>query len=133
MDSEKYFKQIEAIEQMAKEECIQILKNNPNGRYIDFDLYNINEESDAWQDMSGMFHVEQVNGEDGTIHICAIGVDENDRLVFKAEQYESPYNDGEWFEIYEHYDTRLVYTVAYRCVVNYLKFAKKEPLPKEEK
>ena len=65
---------------------------NPNGRYIDFDLYNINEESDAWQDMSGMFHVEQVNGEDGTIHICAIGVDENDRLVFKAEQHESPYN-----------------------------------------
>lgn len=28
MDSEKYFKQIGAIEQMAKEESIQLLKNN---------------------------------------------------------------------------------------------------------
>ena len=37
MDPKKYFNQIMVIEQMAKEEAIQLLKNNPSGSYIEFD------------------------------------------------------------------------------------------------
>ena len=37
MDPKKYCDQIMPIEQMAKEEAIQLLKNNPSGRYIEFD------------------------------------------------------------------------------------------------
>ena len=126
MDSEKYLKQIEAIEQMAKEECIQILKNNPNGRYIEFDAYNSDEENDAFCDSK----FPTINGDDEIIFICAVGLDENGQLIYKAEIGDYPYNDDEWFEKDEYTD--MPYAEVYRFVVDNLQYAKKEPLPKEE-
>ena len=126
MDSEKYLKQIEAIEQMAKEECIQILKNNPNGRYIEFDAYNSDEENDAFCDSK----FPTINGDDEIIFICAVGLDENDQLIYKAEIGDYPYNDDEWFEKDKYTD--MPYAEVYCFVVDNLQYAKKEPLPKEE-
>ena len=126
MDSEKYLKQIEAIEQMAKEECIQLLKSNPNGRFIEFD-WNSDEENDAFCDSK----FPTINGDDEIIFICAVGLDENDQLIYKASwQYAHPYNDDEWFEKDEYTD--MPYAEVYRFVVDNLQYAKKEPLPKEE-
>lgn len=44
MDSQKYLKQYAALEEAAKAEIIELLSNNPTGRYIYFNC-DIEEES----------------------------------------------------------------------------------------
>ena len=46
MDSQKYLKQYAALEEAAKSEIIELLSNNPTGRYIYFNC-DIEEESEA--------------------------------------------------------------------------------------
>jgi hypothetical protein len=120
MDSEKYLKQIEAIEQMAKEDSIQLLKNNPKGRYIEFDI-NIDEEYDAYYDSI----IDAVTSDNEFIVICAVGLDDNDHLIFKAESY----NDDKWF--FEELSNP-PYAEIYWFVAQNLQYAKKEPLDKED-
>ena len=48
-DPKKYLKQYAALEEAAKAEIIEILSNNPTGRYIWFNCA-IEEENDAYSD-----------------------------------------------------------------------------------
>ncbi len=118
MEAKKYLNQIEAIEQMAKEETIQILKNNAQGQCIEFDCDN-DEENEAYCEST--FRV--MTGDDEIILICAVGLDENDHLVFKAETLNGfEYNDDEWFEFDEFTHG---YADVYNFVVTNLQYAKK--------
>ena len=118
MDAIKYLNQIEAIEQMAKEETIQILKNNAQGHCIEFDCDN-DEENEAYCEST--FRV--MTGDDEIILICAVGLDENDHLIFKAKTLNGfEYNDDEWFEFDEFTHG---YADAYNFVVTNLQYAKK--------
>ena len=118
MDAKKYLNQIEAIEQMAKEETIQVLKNNAQGHYIEFDCDD-EEENEAY--CESLFNV--MTGDDEIILICAVGLDENNHLIFKAETLSGfAYNDDEWFEFDEF---TIGYADAYNFVVTNLQYAKK--------
>lgn len=120
MDPKKYFNQILAIEQMAKEEAIQLLKNNPSGRYIEFDC-----DTEEGNDLYCENQFQAVTGDDDMILIGAVGLNEEDHLVFKADTCNGfEYNDGEWFEFDEWTNP---YAEVYMFVASNLKYAKKEP------
>ena len=51
-DPKKYLKQYSALEEAAKTEIIEILSNNPTGRYIWFNC-EIKEENEALNSLSG--------------------------------------------------------------------------------
>ena len=94
--------------------------NNPKGRYIEFDI-NIDEEYDAYYD--SIF--DAVTSDNEIIIICAVGLDDNDHLIFKAESY----NDDKWF--FEELSNP-PYAEIYWFVAQNLQYAKKEPLDKED-
>ena len=113
-DPKKYLKQYAALEEAAKAEIIEILSNNPTGRYIWFNCAI--EEEAAAEDES---LIEVMDGNARLIHICAVGLnDENQIVVTDAD------DDFTWFtpDEFTH-----AYLEMYEFVVNNLKYAKMKP------
>ena len=112
LDPRKYLKQYAALEEAAKSEIIQLLSNNPTGRYIYFDC-DIDEENEAY--MNSAFTVS--NGDDEIIRICGVGIDDDNHIVIIIEDDEE-----NWFEPdkWTH-----AYLELYEFVVENLNYAKK--------
>ena len=113
-DPKKYLKQYAALEEAAKAEIIEILSNNPTGRYIWFSGES-GEELDAYSDSI----IRVVDGNEQIITICGIGLnDENQIVVCDA------YDESVWFipDEWTH-----AYLEMYEFVVDNLKYAKKKP------
>ena len=113
-DPKKYLKQYAALEEAAKAEIIEILSNNPTGRYIWFNC-EIEEENDAYSDSV----IIVMDGNEQIITICAVGLnDENQIVVTDAD------DDFTWFTPDE---LTHAYLEMYEFVVNNLKYAKMKP------
>lgn len=111
LDPEKYLKQYATLEEAAKAEIIQILSNNPKGRYIYFDC-DIDEESDAFYE--SVFPV--MDGNERVLHICGVGLNDDNQIVIISTN-----NEEKWFEPDEWTHA---YLEMYEFVVNNLEYAK---------
>lgn len=113
LNPKKYIDQFLALEEAAKNEIIELLKNNPNGRFIQ---PNEHDEDDtwAWDDAVGV-----TTGDSETILLHAVGLFDDDELQFKAHYLDGcyAYNNDDWFtpDQFTH-----PYCVVYEFVVNYL-------------
>lgn len=115
LNPQKYVDQINEIKEQAKKAAIELLKNNPNGRYI------YEGEDDVFAEES---FFDTATGDDEVINIIAVGLDANDHLIFKAsDSYGNDYEDGEWFE-FDQFITP--YAEVYKFVAMNLEFAKEE-------
>ena len=114
-NSAKYLEQYAALEEAAKTEIIEILSNNPTGRYIYFN-YEIEEEDDAYLDSS----IRVMDGNEQIITICGVGLDDEDTIVILDKDNEEAgwYTPDEWTH---------AYLEMYQFVVENLKYAKQEP------
>ena len=113
-DPKKYLKQYAALEEAAKAEIIEILSNNPTGRYIWFNC-EIEEENDAYSDSV----IIVMDGNEQIITICAVGLnDENQIVVTDADDDFTWFTPDEWTH---------AYLEMYEFVVNNLKYAKMKP------
>ena len=114
-DPKKYLKQYSALEEAAKAEIIEILSNNPTGRYIWFSG-EVEEELDAYENST----IATIDGDDNILIISGVGLNDDNEIVVIEDQYE----DNGWFvpDEYTH-----AYLQMYEFVVNNLKFAKEEP------
>lgn len=115
-DSNKYLKQYAALEEAAKAEIVEILSNNPTGRYIYFD-YEIEEENDAYSDCI----IRVLDSNEEIITICGVGLNDNNQIVIIDEDNEEEgwYVPDEWTH---------AYLEMYQFVVENLKYAKQEPV-----
>ena len=113
-DPKKYLKQYATLEEAAKTEIIEILSNNPTGRYIWFNC-EIEEENDAYCDSVIMV----MDGNEQIITICAVGLnDENQIVITDADDDFTWFTPDEWTH---------AYLEMYEFVVNNLKYAKMKP------
>lgn len=114
-----YVDQFNTLQESAKNACIELLKENPAGRYID--LSDEEDFSDAIWVMTG-------NAE--AICIDAIGLNEKNELVFKG-QFEDGYfyNDHDWttFDEFTQY-----YHEIYKFIVDFKHLATVEPRQEED-
>ena len=111
LDPEKYLKQFTALEEAAKAEIIQILSNNPAGRYIYFDC-DIEEENDAY--CCSLFAA--MDGYEKALNICGIGLNDDNKIVFIHQDDEENWIEpDEWTH---------AYCDMYRFVVDNLEFEK---------
>lgn len=114
-DSAKYLKQYAALEEAAKAEIVEILSNNPTGRYIYFNC-EIEEENEAYCDSI----IEVLDGNSQAIRICGVGLnDENQIIILDEDDEEKWYAPDEWTH---------AYLEMYQFVVDNLEFAKQEPV-----
>ena len=112
MDSQKYLKQYAALEEAAKSEIIEILSNNPTGRYIYFNE-EIEEESEAEDNNI----ITTWDGDDRRLIIQGVGLDDENQIVVLN-------NYKRWINLDEF---TLVYPEMYQFVVDNLKYAKQNP------
>ena len=114
MDSEKYLKQYAALEEAAKSEIIELLSNNPTGRYIYFNC-DIEEENEAYVDST----IVVMDGNEQVLYICGVGLnDDNQIVVTDSEDEETWFVPDEWTH---------AYLEMYQFVVDNLKYAKQSP------
>ena len=114
MDAEKYLKQYAALEEAAKAEIVEILSNNPTGRYIYFDC-EIEEENDAYCDSI----IVVMDGDENCLHLCGVGLnDDNQIVIIDEDDEENWFVPDEWTH---------AYLEMYQFVVDNLKFAKAGP------
>lgn len=114
MDSEKYLKQYAALEEAAKSEIIELLSNNPTGRYIYFNC-DIEEENEAY-----VYSIIVVmDGNEQVLYICGVGLNDDNQIVVTDSE-----DEGTWFvpDEWTH-----AYLEMYQFVVDNLKFAKQSP------
>lgn len=111
-DSQKYLRQYAALEEAAQSEIIEILSNNPTGRYIYFNC-DIEEESEAQDN----YTITTRDGDDRRIAICGVGLDDENQIVV------ANFNE-EWFRLDEWTH---IYPEMYQFVVDNLKYAKQSP------
>lgn len=113
-DSAKYLKQYAALEEAAKAEIIEILSNNPTGRYIYFNC-DIEEEDEAYDDSI----IVVMDGNEQVLYICGVGLnDDNQIVVTDREDKETWFVPDEWTH---------AYLEMFQFVVDNLKFAKQSP------
>ena len=77
-NSSFYVDQFNTLQESAKNACIELLKENPAGRYIDLSYIDLSDE----EDFSDAIWVMTGNAE--AICIDAIGLNEKNELVFKG-------------------------------------------------
>jgi hypothetical protein len=111
LDSKKYLNQYAALEEAAKTEIIQLLSNNPAGRYIYFDC-DIDEEDDAYS--NSVFPI--MDGNEQVLHICGVGLNDDKHIVIITDDDEE-----NWFEPDEWTHA---YLEMYKFVVDNLDHAK---------
>jgi hypothetical protein len=112
-----FIDQMNEIKEQAIKATIELLKNNPKGRYL-------------YEDELGQFYDESwfdtATGDDIMINISAVGLDDNDHLIFKAEDvHGGDYEDGEWFE-FDEFVPPYTYAEVYKFVAMNLEFAKEK-------
>ena len=119
-DSRKYLKQFGALEEAAKAEIIQILSENPKGRYIYFNCENFDEN---YAYCESVFVAK--NGDEESFPICGVGLNDDNQIVIQTE-----YDEENWFE---PDGWTYIYCKLYEFVVNNLKYAKSsEPCDDED-
>lgn len=114
------------MEEQAKCEIIELLKNNPAGRFIQPNEHH--EDEDFWVWETVITHT----GDDECIGLTAVGLHDDGELKFRAIYPRgSYYNDYEWFTLDEFTHP---YCELYEFVVNNLDKADQEPfeLPEED-
>ena len=127
MNAKKYYDQFMALEEAAKNEIIELLKNNPAGSFIEIDG-NHNKLSDEQEDML-YDTVVATDGDDRTFIISAVGLNADNSLIFKGNSLVGgSYKNNEWFELDEWTH---VYWMVYEYVVNNLVCATHEPFKRE--
>ncbi len=118
MESKKYVYQYMALEDAAKNEIVELLKNNPKGRYI-----QPNEHHD--DDLYAADGIWALTGNEDAIFVMAVGLHDDGVLRVKAEMMEDDYMDYQWFEFD---DFTHCYCELYEFVVNNLDIADQEPI-----
>ena len=119
MNASKYMDQFLALEEQAKSEIIELLKNNPKGRFIQPNEHH--EDEDLWE-WEGSF---TYTGDCECIMLTAVGLHDDGELKFRAIYPRgSYYNDYEWFTLDEF---TYPFCELYEFVVNNLDKADQEP------
>jgi hypothetical protein len=128
LNPQEYLDQLQAVEQSAHDGLIDLLRNNPKGRYIDFDFTN-DEELEAYH------YWGPVKTQDQQYEISAVGLDERDRLVavvsggtVRRDIPETWVDLEDWnAEVGGIRDYWIIYSPLYSFAVNYLQYAKPGP------
>ena len=128
LNPQLYLDQLQAVEQAAHDGLIELLRNNPKGRYIDFNYTN-DEEVEAYH------YWGPVKTQDGQYEISAVGLDERDRLVAVVSggtvrrDIPATWVDLEdWnAEVSGIRDYWIIYSPLYSFAVNNLQYAKPGP------
>ena len=110
-DPQKYLNQYAALEEAAKAEIIQILSNNPAGRYIYFDC-DIDEENEAY--CESLFAI--MDGDEQVLLVCGVGLNDDNHIVIITD-----HDKENWFEPDEWTHA---YLDMYKFVVDNLDYAK---------
>ena len=118
MNPKKYIDQFMALEEAAKNEIIELLKNNPKGRYIQPNEHHGEDELFATEG------VWTLTGDEDAIIIGAVGLFDDGELRFRASLLDYDYNDYDWFTLDEFTHP---YCALYKFVVNNLDNADQEP------
>ena len=120
--------QLQTVEQAAHDGLIELLRNNPKGRYIDFDYTN-DEELEAYH------YWGAVITQDLKYQISAVGLDERDRLVAVVsggpERRDIPatwVDLEDWnAEVVGTHEYWIIYSLLYNFSANNLQYAKPGP------
>lgn len=86
MNASKYKEQFLELEEPAKDEIIELLEDNPTGRFIQ---PNEHHEDDDWD----WEIVSTFTGDDECIGLTAVGLHDNCELVFRAIYSDGQYNN----------------------------------------
>ena len=119
MDAKKYHNKFMALEEAAKNEIVELLKNNPKGRFI--------QPNDHY-DEDDIYFTEGVwalTGDEDAIIVTAVGLFDDDKLMVRAEMMNCDYNNNEWFAFDEYTHC---YWELYEFVVDHLDDADTEPV-----
>lgn len=121
MNAKKYIDQFMALEDAAKNEIIELLKNNPKGRFIQPDAHY--EDDEVFYNNSGT--IWTLTGDAEGINIGAVGLFDDGELKFRASLLDYDYNDNDWFTLdkFTH-----PYCNLYEFVVNNLDKADQAPI-----
>ena len=126
MNAKKYIEQFLVLEEAAKEEIIELLKNNPSGRFIQPNEHHGDEDYWDWET------VTTHTGDDECIGLTAVGLHDDGELMFRAIYGDGQYyNDYDWFTLDEFTHP---YCELYEFVLNHLDDADQKPFvfPEEE-
>jgi len=116
LDPKKFTRQTEEIQKAAKTELIELLKNNPKGRYIWFSGDDVDELEGCVDSFS--FHNDYC-----VAYFSSIGLDDDDTLVFLPD-------DGDkWLPIADY--AQEDYASYYEFAVKYYDFAKPDKDPED--
>lgn len=125
MNARKFIEQFLDLEERAKNEIIELLKNNPKGRFIQpNERHGDNEDYWDWET------VTTHTGDEECIGLAAVGLRDDGKLMFRAIYSNGQYyNDYGWFTLDEFTHP---YCELYEFVLNHLDDADQEPfeLPK---
>ena len=119
MKAKKYYDQFMALEEAAKNEIIELLKNNPKGRFIQPNEHHGEDELFATEG------VWALTGDEDAILVCAVGLFDDGELKVKAAMMQGDYNDYEWFTFDEFTHC---YCELFEFVVDNLDNADQEPI-----
>jgi hypothetical protein len=128
LNPQEYLNQLHAVEQVAHDGLIALLRNNPKGRYIDFDYTN-DEELEAYQ------YWGAVRTQDLQYDISAVGLDEKDRLVALVSGGPAGHDIPKtWVDLEDwtaevrgNRDYWIIYSPLYYFAANNLQYAKPGP------
>jgi hypothetical protein len=132
LNPRKYVDQWLALDEAAKIEIIELLKNNPAGRYIEFArVFEDGFDDPDAESLLGQTIVA-LTGEEEALDVVGVGLNSDDRLVFRAKIWINGntfiYNNDDWFEPDEFTHC---YCELYDYVANNLKNATQEPLSRD--
>ena len=108
-----------ALEEAAKNEIVELLKNNPKGRFIQ---PNDHYDEDDFHFTEGVW---ALTGDEDAIIVTAVGLFDDDKLMVRAQMMDCDYNNNEWFAFDEFTHC---YWELYEFVVNHLDDADTEPV-----
>ena len=103
----EYEKIIKAIQQKAKEACIQLLKNNPSGSFID--LFDKRGEDYDFPEI--------VDGNENNVTVTSVGLDADGNIVYRGDDgYGEEMNKGNWgrFDMWSN-----PYGLVYNFILEY--------------
>ena len=119
MDAKKFHNKFMALEEAAKNEIVELLKNNPKGRFIQ---PNDHYDEDDFHFTEGVW---ALTGDEDAIIVTAVGLFDDDKLMVRAQMMDCDYNNNEWFAFDEFTHC---YWELYEFVVNHLDDADTEPV-----
>ena len=128
LNPQEYLDQLRAVEQAAHDGLIALLRNNPKGRYIDFD-YTDEDELEAYH------YWGAVRTQDLHYDVSAVGLDERDRLVALVSGGPTGHDTpktwvdlDDWnAEVGGNRDYWIIYSPLFYFAANNLQYAKPSP------